>query len=406
MLSYKVEFQDASNAIRHQTIAANSVAEAAGIARDRGLYVLNIVELATAGSFMDKVRNFRVESGPGLNDILNFTKQLAVMIKAGIGVREAIDSIAKPIENQKFKAILMKVKEDIESGESFSQALAKHPKCFSPLYINMVKASEMSGTFAHMLERIVDYLTQQAETRRMVVGAMVYPAVLFTLSVSAVIFLIAWVLPRFTKMFEGKEEILPAPTKILMGMSDGMRNYWHVLLGGLVLVIVVILSITKSEKGKIGFDKFKLKMPIFKKMLRALYITRSLQALGELVNAGVPILDALAITADISGNYLYRKLWSDVSDSVREGNKIGTVLDTTKLLPSTVVQMISAGEASGRLGDVLQDISGFYEKELKDVIKTVTSLIEPIMIVFMGVVVGFIAMSIILPVFSMNQLVQ
>ena len=406
MPKYRVEFQDASGIPQADIISANSVSDAAAKAKQRGLYVLNIVEAASNENFFQKLQNIKLESGPGLKDVLGFTKQLAVMIKAGIGVREAVATIAEPVENAKFKAILLQIKEDIESGNSFSQALAKHPKCFSPLYINMVKASEMSGNFAHMLERLCDHLTQQAETRRMVTGAMVYPATLFFISISATIFLITWVLPKFTKMFEGKEDKLPAPTKMLMALSDFMRNHWMILIVGIVAVIVSIIMSLRTKGGQIAFDKMKLKFPIFKRMLRALYITRSLQAFGELVNAGVPILDALAITADIAGNYQYRKLWEDVSNSVKEGNKISSVLSKTTLLPSTVVQMISAGEESGRLGDVLQDISEFYEKELRDVIKTVTSLIEPVMIVFMGVVVGFIAMSIILPVFSINQTLE
>ena len=406
MPKYRVEYQDANGMPQAEFISASSVSDAAAKAKQRGLYVLNIVAAADGGSFMDKLQNIRLESGPGLKDVLSFTKQLAVMIKAGIGVREAVGTIAEPVENAKFKAILMQVKEDIESGSSFSQALAKHPKCFSPLYVNMVKASEMSGTFAHMLERLCDHLTQQSETRRMVTGALVYPATLFFISISATVFLITWVLPKFTKMFEGKEDKLPAPTKMLMTLSDFMQNQWYLLVGGLFVAIFAVIMSLRTKGGQIAFDKMKLKFPIFKRMLRALYITRSLQAFGELVSAGVPILDALAITSDIAGNYEYRKLWQDVSDSVKEGNKISSVLSQTNLLPSTVVQMISAGEESGRLGEVLQDISEFYEKELKDVIKTVTSLIEPAMIVFMGVVVGFIAMSIILPVFSINQTLE
>jgi type IV pilus assembly protein PilC len=162
----------------------------------------------------------------------------------------------------------------------------------------------------------------------------------------------------------------------------------------------------KTPQGAILFDKFKLRVPIFSKMLRCLYITRSLQSLGELMNAGVPILESLQITADIAANYEYRTLWEDVSDSVREGNKIVYHLSSNSLLPKPVVQMIAAGEESGRLGDVLTDIADYYAKELRSVIKAVTALIEPVMIVFMGFVVGFIAMSIILPVFKMGQLVE
>ena len=256
-----------------------------------------------------------------------------------------------------------------------------------------------------MLERIVSYLDEQYETRKMVIGASIYPAVLFTAAVGSVIFLMSWVLPRFMVIFEGKEEHLPGATKALMAMSSFLQNEWMYLVGGAVLVVVLIIVSLKTDSGLRFWDGVMLKFPIIKKMGHALFITRSLQSFGELVNGGVPILDALQITADIARNYYYRKMWMDVSESVKQGEKIIKVLSASDLMPRNVVMMIGAGEEAGRLGEVLEDIADFYSRELKETIKTVTSLIEPIMIVFMGGVVGFIAISIIVPVFKMSSLV-
>jgi type IV pilus assembly protein PilC len=408
MPKFTCEIQTAGGQITTQAISAGSLAEATGLARQGGGYLLNITEAAAMGpaSLYTRLQEIRLEGGPGLKDVISFTKQLAVMIKAGISIRDAIESIAVSVPNMRFSKVLEEVRTDVESGTSFSEALAKHPTVFDPMYINMVRASELSGTFTHMLERIVQYLTQRSETRRMVIGAMIYPIVLFTFSIGAVVFLLTWVLPKFLVMFEGKEEVLPMATKMLMVVSDFMRYNGFALIGVLILLADGVMFALDTEKGKILFDRFKLKVPLFKKMLRALYITRSLQALGELINAGVPILDSLNITADISGNYLYHKMWQKVGDSVKEGNKLVRELSFKNLLPGSVVQMISAGEESGSLGEVLTDVSDYYAKELKDVIKAVTSLIEPVMIVFMGFIVGFIAMSIILPIFKMGSLVQ
>lgn len=406
MPQFKCEMQMPEGEVVVQTISADSLAEAQAQARSTGGYVLNIAEAGGGDGLIAKMQNIRLEGGPGLKDLISFTKQLSVMIKAGISIRDAIETIAEPVVNQKFKKVLDQIRLDVESGVSFSAALAKHPKVFSPLYVNMVRASEMSGQFAAMLERLNEYLAEQDEVRRMVIGAMIYPAVLFTMSISAVVFLLSFVLPKFMAMFRGKEALLPKPTIALMAMSDFMRGYWYVLVGSLAAIIILLVYAVKTPQGAIIFDKFKLRVPIFSKMLRCLYITRSLQSLGELMNAGVPILESLQITADIAANYEYRALWEDVSDSVREGNKIVFHLSTNSLLPKPVVQMIAAGEESGRLGDVLTDIADYYAKELRSVIKAVTALIEPIMIVFMGFVVGFIAMSIILPVFKMGQLVE
>ncbi len=403
MPKYKYEIQKSKNDIAAGVIEAESIMEASDWARQQGGYLLNIELAPGAGDFIEKVRNFRLESSPGLKDVLYFTKQLGVMIRAGISIRDAIEGIADQVENMKFQKMLKQAQADVEAGTTFSDALAKYPKVFGSLYVNMVRASEMSGTFAHMLDRIGMYLEQQAETRSMIKGAMIYPAVLFTMSISAVVFLLTWVLPRFMKVFAGKEHLLPKPTVFLLALSDFLKHQWYIIIAVIVVLVVSFIVSMRTDKGKLYFDKFKLRAPIFCRMFRAVYIARGLQTMGELINAGVPILETLEITADISGNIIYKNLWLSVRDSVKEGNKIVTPLHKVNLLPKSVVQMISAGEESGRLGDVLGDVSEFYAKELKETIKATTSLIEPVMIVFMGVVVGFIAMSIILPVFKMSS---
>jgi len=200
--------------------------------------------------------------------------------------------------------------------------------------------------------------------------------------------------------------MLPKPTKMLLAISDFLRNDWMLLIGGCIAIIIGLILALRTDPGKLYFDKLKIKVPILGRMFRAIYIARSLQTMGELINAGVPMLETLEITADVSGNILYRDLWLSVRDSVQEGDKIVTPIRKCTLFPGSVVQMISAGEESGQLGSVLTDISEFYARELKDTIKAVTALIEPLMIVFMGVVVGFIAMSIILPVFKMSTMAK
>ena len=224
MPKYKYEIQTNKNDIDAGVIEAGSLMEASDWARQQGGYLLSIELAPGAGDFIANMRNFRLEFGPGLKDVLFFTKQLGVMIRAGISIRDAVEGIADQVENMKFQKILKQVQADVEAGTQFSAALAKNPHIFGSLYVNMVRASEMSGTFAHMLDRIGLYLEQQAETRSMIKGAMIYPAVLFTMSISAVVFLLTWVLPRFMKVFEGKEHLLPKPTKMLMALSAFLKN--------------------------------------------------------------------------------------------------------------------------------------------------------------------------------------
>ncbi|MBT3278744.1 MAG: type II secretion system F family protein [Phycisphaerales bacterium] len=404
MPKFEVELQDArdSNQVTTEIVTAENPTEAAAQFRGKG-YVLRVNEVEVTGG-LAKLNNIRIESAPGLKDVLAFSKQLAVMIKAGISIRDAIEGIAEQQSNQRFKAILDQVRTDVEAGQSFSAALAKHPNVFNAMYVNMVRASELSGNFAHMLGRICSYLEQQDETRRMVRSAMAYPVVLFFLSIGALVFLLTWVLPKFLAVFEGKEDRLPGPTRFLMALSDFMVNQWYILILGAIILVVGFIVFIKTPGGRIAWHKFVLRVPVFSKMLRALYITRGLQAFGELINAGVPILDALKLTCDLSGNINYQNLWKKVSDTVREGGKIVQELQGSTLMPKSVIQMIAAGEESGRLGEVLSDISEYYEVELKARIKMVTGMIEPLMICFMGGVVGFIALSIITPIFTMQKI--
>ncbi|MGA2230076.1 MAG: type II secretion system F family protein [Tepidisphaeraceae bacterium] len=404
MATYRYEVKNTAGRISQGLMSAASLAAASKQLRDRGGYILHLAPTESAA--VKKGIQLNIHFGPSAKDVRNFTTQLAVMIRAGISIRAAIEGIAEQAVNPKFKKMLEQMKADVEAGKQFSEALSRYPKTFSPLYINMVKASELSGGFSRMLDRVAGYLTQQIETRGMVVGAMIYPGIIGGMAVSTTIFLLTFVLPRFMVIFKGKEYALPLPTKMLLALSSFMVSYWYILLAAAIAIVWGIFLLLKTDAGKMGFDKLKLTIPLFKKMFRALYISRSLHTMGQLINAGVPMLDVISITADVSGNALYRNLWRQVYVAVKQGKKIATPLTSSKLLPRAVVQMIHAGEESGKLGEVLDEVSDFYAKELKAVIKGVTAMIEPMMIVLMGSVVGFIAMSIILPIFKLSSLVK
>jgi len=388
------------------TISAASLQAASELLRARGETVLDLQPVDSAASRKWYQKGINISFGPSTKDIQGFTSQLAVMLRAGISLRTAVEGIADQTENPKFKEMLRQIQRDVESGRQFSEALSRYPKKFGSLYINMVKASEMSGGLSKMLDRIAAYLLQQIETTAMVRGAMIYPGIIGTLAVTVTIFLLTWVLPRFMVMFEGKEHILPVPTKVLLALSDFMVNYWYIVILGVIALVWGSVFSHGTITGRRFFDTLKLKVPLFKKMFRALYITRSLHTMGQLINAGVPMLDTIGITADIAGNVHYRNLWKRVQTAVKEGKKISQPLQTGNLLPKAVTQMITAGEESGKLGEVLDEVSEYYRRELVGVIKTCTSMIEPLMIIVMGGLVGFIAMSIILPIFKMSQLVQ
>ncbi len=357
------------------------------------------------GNWYSSIVNFKVQFGPSKKDILNFTNQLAVMVRAGISLQDSLESIAEQNENQRFKAVIIDLKNRIEEGKSFSQALAEHPEVFGNLYINMVAAAEVSGSLSGMLQKLAEYLDGEAETRSQVRGAMVYPIIIAVMAVLVTIFLLLFVLPRFTAIFAGKEHLLPAPTTILLASSAFLRSYWFLIVPAVGAAFAGFFYFIGTNVGRLWWDKTKLVLPLIRRLCRSLYITRSLHTMGVLTRAGVPILDTISITARISGNVLYKDMWFGVYEDVRQGKKIASGLSRYNLMPANVVQMIRSGEDSGTLSDVLRDVSNYYARELRTVIKTTVSMIEPLMIVMMGVVVGFIAMSIILPIFKMSSAV-
>lgn len=407
MPHYRYQIQARDGQVSMGVLAAENAVAAANVLRAQGHQVLGLIPIEVATkSLKDKLGALNYTSGPSQKDILGFTTQMAVMIRAGISIRAALEGIAEQAENPKFRELMMQIKRDVEGGKAFSEALVKHPKHFNSLYVNMVRASEMSGSFAKMLDRIAAYMGQQIETKAMVRGAMIYPGVIMTLAVATTIFLLTFVLPKFAMVFKGKEAVLPWPTVFLMALSDFMVQWWYLVVLGLIAMVVGFFMFIRTDVGRLWWDKTQLTFPLISKMFRALYISRSLHTMGELVNAGVPMLDTLAITGDIAGNTLFKRMWRAVYASVKQGKKISFTLQKTPLLPKSVVQMMTAGEESGKLAEVLDEISTYYSKQLREVIKTVTGLIEPIMILFMGGIVGFIAMAIILPIFKLSSLVK
>lgn len=405
MPSYRFTARSAAGQVSSGSLVAETGTAAAALLRARGLHVVSINADGAAKSFAERFRELNAGK-PSDKQILDFTTQLAVMIRAGINLRSALDGIAQQTTHLGFKRVLDQIKSDVEGGQSFSAALAKHPALFNPLYLNMVKASEMSGGFSKMLDRIAEYMNQQIETRKMVVGASVYPGVIGVMAVGVTVFLLVAVLPKFAGVFEGKEDVLPWSTTFLMSISGFMIKYWMYLIVAVGGAVAGLVAFLRTEAGTFWFDRFRLAVPIIKDMFRSLYISRSLQTMGQLINAGVPMLDTLIITGEISGNIVFRTMWRNVHAAVKAGNKISKVLVKDSVLPPAVTQMISAGEESGKLGEVLDEVSAYYGKQLKENIKTATGMIEPLMILVMGGIVGFIAMSIILPIFKMSSIVK
>jgi type IV pilus assembly protein PilC len=336
-------------------------------------------------------------------EIIYVTSQLAIMVETGVTLSAALDGIVREERNPALKRVLAELKSAVDSGEDFSAALARHPRHFDKTYVSLIKASEATGTLAEMLERISRYLRKELETRGKVRGAMAYPSVMLVLAIGVTIFLLTFVLPKFTPLFTRKGIQLPKPTIVMMAVSNVLLTYWYFWLAGAVALLVGFIVGKRTELGRRIWDGVRINLPIVGPVLRKIVITRSLRTLGTMVKSGVSMLDALQLSADVANNYQYEQLWLRVKDKVTQGDQIYTALAGDKLFPPVLVQMIRAGEDTGKLDVVLERVSDHFDQEVEVSLKTCTSLIEPIMIAMMGLVVGGIGMALLLPIFTLSR---
>jgi type IV pilus assembly protein PilC len=350
------------------------------------------------------------DDGPGLfprrvtkSEIIYVTSQLAIMVETGVTLSAALEGIVREERNPSLKRVLNELKTAVEGGEDFSTALARHPRLFDKTYVSLVKASEATGTLAEMLDRISHYLRKELETRSKVRAAMAYPSVMLVLAIGVTVFLLTYVLPKFTPLFTRKGIQLPKPTVVMMTISEVLLNHWYFWLAGAVALLIGFVVGKRTEAGRRIWDGVRINLPVVGPVLRKIVITRSLRTLGTMVKSGVSMLDALQLTADVANNYHYEQLWLRVKNQVTEGEQIHTVLAGDQLFPPVLVQMIRAGEDTGKLDVVLARVSDHFDQEVEVSLKTCTSLIEPIMIAVMGLVVGGIGMALLLPIFTLSR---
>jgi type IV pilus assembly protein PilC len=339
------------------------------------------------------------------DQIVFFATQMAVMIDTGVPIDEALDSIAEQSEHPGLKRVVRDIAARVKGGAELSTALQAHPEVFDNLFVALMKAAEASGRMGAMLLRVSEYLESQQETRKRVKGALVYPICMLAFCVLVVTCLMIFVLPRFEKIYAGKGAVLPTPTRVLLGTSGFLVAYWPYLLAGLAAAGVGSWLYFRSPGGRIVLDRIRLKVPLIGTMYRKAFLSRSLRTMATMVSSGVDIVEGLKITARSAGSYSYEQLWLEVLEEVKEGSSITDALLPQPLMPRAVSQMISAGERSGRLAEVMDRVAGYTETELKVAVKAITSMIEPVMIIVMGLVVGGIAMALLLPVFSVSKVV-
>ncbi len=395
-MEFQFHVRDPLGKVHDGRVEAKSLEDAAQQLRRDGFVILDLSETDGAGGGLLSPRVSK-------HDIIYFTSQLAIMVDTGITLAAALSGILEQEQNPTFREVLGDLKRSVESGEDFSTALARFPRYFDRTYVSLVKASEATGSMGAMLDRVASYLRKEVETRGKVRAAMAYPVVMMVLAVGVTVFLLTYILPKFTPLFAARGAELPRPTQIMMSTSDVLLTYWYLWLGGAVLLLAAYLIGRRTDPGRRMLDWVKLHLPILGPMFRKVTISRSIRTLGTMLASGVPMLDSLRLSGEVSGNYHYERLWQDVHDQVTGGRRICEVLAESPLFPRVLVQMIASGEETGKLDYVLERVSNYYDQEVEMALKTATSLIEPIMISVMGVVVGGIGLALLLPIFTLSK---
>ncbi|MFY3742905.1 type II secretion system F family protein [Anaeromyxobacter sp. Red801] len=345
-----------------------------------------------------KLPGFR---GVGSKDLLVFTRQFSVMIDAGLPLVQALDIIATQADNAEFRRVLSTVKVKVESGSTFADALGEHPKVFDELFVQLVRAGEIGGILDTILQRLGAYIEKNEKLKRRVKGAMVYPTIVLLVAVGVVIVLIAFVVPTFEKMFKDFGGAMPAPTQFLIDLSYGFRRSWYLFLGIPLAAFIAFKVAVRKGRGQEVWHDTVLKLPVFGPLIRKIAVARFTRTLGTMLSSGVPILDALEIVAKSAGNRTIEKGILYVRAKISEGKNIAGPLAETKVFPAMVVQMIGVGEATGAMDAMLNKIADFYDDEVDVGVAALTSMIEPLLMVFLGSTVGYFMIAMYLPIFTM-----
>ncbi len=334
-------------------------------------------------------------------DIVVMTRQFATMIDAGLPLVQCLEILFSQQDNKTFKRILKNIKEDVEEGSTFADALKQHPDVFDSLFVNLVAAGEIGGILDIILNRLAAYIEKAAKLKKKVKGAMTYPIVVTVIAVMVVAVILIFVIPVFESMFADFGKALPLPTQIVVAMSEFLQNYILYLIVGFVLLMFAFRRFYKTDKGRALVDKLVLKVPVFGMLIRKVAVAKFTRTLGTMISSGVPILDSLDIVAATAGNMTIEEAIRETRRSISEGRTIAEPLADSEVFPSMVVQMISVGEATGALDTMLSKIADFYDDEVDAAVDALTAMLEPFMMVFLGITIGGLVVSMYLPIFQM-----
>ncbi|MBL7158293.1 MAG: type II secretion system F family protein [Candidatus Omnitrophica bacterium] len=402
MPTYKYLAKEKTGKTLKGVFEAASKEEAVEMLRKKDVVIVSLEEAKKGAS---SISGFKFNKGIKLDELVIFSRQLATMVDAGIPIVNALDILGEQIENVSFKQVISKIRDDVETGSSLSEAFAKHANIFSDLFINMVRAGESSGMLDEILDRVAMYLEKTSSLQKKIKSALVYPVAVVIMALGITAFLMLNVIPVFKDIYEGFGATLPTPTAVLLAISDFMRHYFYVAIVFAVAAGFAILRYIKTDKGGLALDRLKLNMPIFGVLAKKIAVGKFTRTLSTLIRSGVPILDSLDIVGKTAGNRVIEIAVESVRQNVKEGEAISEPLAKSGVFPPMVVRMVSVGEQTGELEKMLTKIADFYDDQVDAAVSGLTSLIEPLIIAFLGIVVGGIVICMFLPILKITSVV-
>ncbi|HEX4840681.1 MAG TPA: type II secretion system F family protein [bacterium] len=400
MATFRYSARDASGRVVAGAIDADTEVIVLGKLQEMGFFVTNLERQAGGGSALRRL-DFGKLRKVGIRDLTVFARQFATMVNAGLSMVRTLNILEQQTESKKLKTIIGDVRKHVEEGMTLSDALGQHPDTFSALTINMVRAGEVGGVLDDVLNRLAIFYEKDLALRQKVRAAMTYPAAIFTFALGVIFFLVFFILPQFIGFFEGLDLELPLPTRILITLTHALTGYWYVFLGALLVSVWGLRVYIGTERGRFRYDRFKLRVPVFGPLLRKVTVSRFTRTLGTLITSGVPIMQALEVVAKAVENKVVAQAIENVRSSIREGESIALPLQNSGLFPPMVVQMTAVGEETGTLDSMLQKIADFYDAEVESTLAQLTSILEPLLIMFLGFVVGFIVLSFYMPLYQL-----
>jgi len=337
-------------------------------------------------------------------DLLAFTQELSTLIKAGLPLDRTLSIMVEITGTEKLKKVVQEVLKDVRGGRSFSDALALHPRIFDRLYVNMVKAGEAGGVLDIVLERLVDFQQRSQQLKSTVLNAMIYPIILISVMAIVIIVMLMFVIPRFSMIFETMGKTIPLPTQILLSSSQFIQNFWWLILAVVIIISVIFQRYRNTEQGRLNWDTFKLKLPLLSDLILKIEVARFSRTLGTLINSGVPLLGALTIVKEVIKNVVVSNSISDISKGAKEGKGVSAPMRVVGIFPSLAMHMIRVGEETGKLDEMLIRVADTYDEEVQNTTKRFISALEPVLILVMALLVGFIVLSLIWAILGINDI--